>query len=81
MNSNAPEKSVWVDIPGHCRIQGEFTGDLDVHVMFGEPGDGVNVLFERRALERLVDLAKELFAAPLPEDPADDLPKINVPAC
>jgi hypothetical protein len=81
MNSNAPEKSVWVDIPGHCRIQGEFTGDLDVLVMFGEPKDGVNVLFERGGLERFMRLVNELLTLPLSDDPNADLPKIIAPAC
>lgn len=59
MIPNPPEKTVWLDIPEDCRIRGEFTGDLDIHVMIGNPSDGVNMLFERPALERFVYLANE----------------------
>lgn len=79
MIPNAPEKSVWLDIPDSCRMRGEFTGDLDIHVMFGDPNDGVNVLFERPALERFVLLANELLAVPLPDDPKVDLPILTAP--
>ncbi|MPZ84199.1 MAG: hypothetical protein GEV28_28880 [Actinophytocola sp.] len=61
MSSNPPEKSVWLDIPEDCRMHGEFTGDGDVHVVFGDLNDGANVLFERLALERFVQLANELL--------------------
>jgi hypothetical protein len=63
-----------------CHMCGEFTGDFDIHVMFGDPRDGVNVLFKRRALERFVQLAHELLAIPMPDDPRIDLPKLYAPA-
>jgi hypothetical protein len=78
--TNVPEKAVWLDISGDCQISGEFTGDYDVHVMFGDRQDGVEVLFERLALERFVQLANELLALPLPDDPTDDLPRLHAPA-
>ncbi|WP_154814986.1 hypothetical protein [Actinophytocola xinjiangensis] len=80
MVADPPEKSVWLDIPESCRMGGEFTGDLDVHVTFGGPDDGVNVLFERAALERFVGLATELLACRIPDDPRADLPKLHAPA-
>lgn len=40
MIPDAPEKSVWLDIPNTCRMGGEFTGDYDIQIMFGDPGDG-----------------------------------------
>jgi hypothetical protein len=80
MMPDAPDKSVWLDIPETCRMRGEFTGDYDIHVMFGDPRDGVNVLFERAALERLVRLGIDLLAVPIPDDPKAELPRLYAPA-
>jgi hypothetical protein len=80
MSPNPPEKTVWLDIPEDCRIRGEFTGDLDIHIVFGSSSDGVEMLFERLALERFVHLANELLAVPLPDDPKADLPILTAPA-
>lgn len=73
---NPPQASVWLDVPEGCYIQGEFTGDRDIQITFGEFGNATqqNVLFEREALERFVKLASELLAVPLPEDRKADLP-------
>lgn len=79
MIPNPPEKSVWLDIPEDCRMSGEFTGDRDIHLTFGNPSDGVDVLFERLALERFVQLANELLALPIPDDPKADLPRLHTP--
>ncbi|GAB3432797.1 hypothetical protein [Actinophytocola sediminis] len=79
MIPNAPEKSVWLDIPDNCRMRGEFTGDHDIHLMFGNPDDGTNMLFERVALERFVQLANELLALPIPDDPKADMPRLHAP--
>lgn len=54
MIPDRPEASVWLDIPDTCRMRGEFSGDLDIMIMFGDPDDGVNVLFKRPALERCI---------------------------
>jgi hypothetical protein len=72
--NNPPHVSVWLDVPDDCRIQGEFTGDRDMQMTFGEFGYQQTVLFEREALERFVRLASELLAVPLPEDRKADLP-------
>jgi hypothetical protein len=77
MIANSPGKAVWLDIPGDCHISGEFTGDHDIHVMFGGPRDGVDLLFKRIALERFVHLVNELLTQPIPDDPATDLPKFR----
>lgn len=77
MITNRPKASTWLDIPDSCHMRGEFTGDLDIQVMFGDPGDGVNVLFERPALERFVNLATELLAIPIPDDSEAGLPKLH----
>lgn len=72
---NPPHASVWIDVPEDCHIQGEFTGDLDIQITFGEFGGGQqNVLFEREALERFVKLASELLVVPIPEDRKAALP-------
>jgi hypothetical protein len=77
--SNPPEVSLWLDVPENCQIQGEFTGDRDILVTFGEFGNGQqNVLFEREALERFVKLASELLAVMLPDDPKAELPVLVV---
>lgn len=80
MTANIPSKAVWLDIPGDCHISGEFTGDYDIHVMFGGPRDGVDLLFKRIALERFVALATELLAVPVSDDPKAELPKLHAPA-
>lgn len=80
MTTNRPEASVWLDIPDDCRMTGEFTGDYDLHIVFGDLKDGVEMLFERPALERFVKLANELLAVPVPDDPRADLPKLTAPA-
>lgn len=77
MTTNKPEAAVWLDIPEDCRISGEFTGDLDIHVVFGDVKDGVEMLFERPALERFVTLANELLAVSIPDDPKTDLPTFS----
>jgi hypothetical protein len=74
--ANRPKASAWIDIPGTCRMRGEFTGDHDIQVMFGDPDDGVNLLFQRPALERFVKLANELLAVQMPSDSEADLPKL-----
>jgi len=79
MIPDVPEKSIWVDIPETCRIRGEFTGDYQIQIMFGNTGDGVNILFERLALERFAQLATELLAVPIPDDTNADLPMIHAP--
>ena len=48
MIANRPKASAWIDIPGTCRMRGEFTGDHDIQVMFGDPDDGVNLLSSAR---------------------------------
>ena len=73
MNS-PPQVSVWLDVPEDCRMQGEFTGDRDIQIRFGEPSDGAHILFEREALEQFVKLANELLAVPLPDDYKATLP-------
>jgi hypothetical protein len=75
--SNPPQVSVFLDVPEGCRMQGEFTGDLDIQIRFGEPSDGAHLLFEREALKRFVELAKKLLAAPVPEDRKAALPVLT----
>lgn len=79
MIPDQPQTSVWLDIPDTCRMRGEFTGDFDIQVMFGDPYDGVTMLFERLALERFVRLAGELLAVPIPDNSKASLPVIASP--
>jgi hypothetical protein len=76
---NVPGKWVWLDIPDTCRMRGEFTGDHDIQISFGDPKDGANVLFERVALERFVRLASDLLSASIPADSKADLPTLHAP--
>ena len=76
--SNPPEASIWLSIPDTCRIQGSFTGDLDIQITFGGPIYGRDVLFERAALERFVKLASDLLTVPLSKDHRADLPVLVV---
>jgi hypothetical protein len=75
--NNPPQVSVWLSVPDDCWMQGEFTGDRDIHLTFGEFGQQQNLLFERAALERLVRLASELLAVALPDDPKAELPVVT----
>jgi hypothetical protein len=72
--NNPPQVSVWLDVPDGCRMQGEFTGDRDIHITLGQFGSQQNLLFERAALERFAKLANELLALPLPDNPRAALP-------
>lgn len=80
MTTDKPEAAVWVDIPEDCRISGELTADYDLHMVFGDLKDGVEVLFKRPALERFVQLATELLALPIPAEPRDDVPRLHASA-
>lgn len=60
-------------------MSAEFTGDHDLHIVFGDRNDGVELLFERPAVERFVALATELLAMPILGDPKADLPKLYAP--
>lgn len=63
MRTGQPHAAVWLDIPGGCPLRAKFTPDLDIEVMFGQPKDEVNVIFERSTLRRLVEIVNELLAA------------------
>lgn len=60
---------VQADIPDTCDMYGGFTKDADLRFVFGEPDKGLQVVFERPALERFVHLAVDLLSTPLGEDP------------
>jgi hypothetical protein len=59
---------IQVGIPNECAMQADFTPDIDLRFEFGEPGRGVEVTFERLALERFLHLALDLLTAPWPDD-------------
>jgi hypothetical protein len=63
VRTGQPHAAVWLDIPGGCPLRAKFTADDDIEVMFGEPKDEVNMIFERSTLTRLVDIVSELLAA------------------
>ena len=66
MNADSAHPAVWLDIPRSTRLRGTFTADWDIHLRFGEPDDEVNVVFDRSALARLVEVADHLLAVPAP---------------
>lgn len=78
MTDHVPAKAVWLDIPDACRMRGEFDPDRRLEFMFGGLRDGVNVVFERQALERFVTLANTLLAVPVSDDTQADLPKLEL---
>lgn len=53
-----------LDIPRCCRLRGSFTDCGDIRVLIGDPGDEVNVVFDRSTLTRFVELVSELLAVP-----------------
>lgn len=75
MLTGQPHAAVWLDIPQRCQLRGKFTGDWDIHVMFGDPNDEVNLIIERSTLARFVDVASELLAVPAPKSPEADPPE------
>lgn len=77
MTPNQPEAAGWLDIPEDCRISGELTGDLPIE--FGDIKDGIEMMFERPALERFAAIVTELLAPPIPVDPRKDLPRLHTP--
>lgn len=64
MRAVQPHAAVWLDVPRSSHLRATFTVDGDIHVMLGDPNDEVNVVFERPALARLVEVARELLAVP-----------------
>jgi hypothetical protein len=68
---------VQVGIPNECAIAADFTPDVDPRFQFDEPGRGVEVTFERLALERFVHLALDLLSAPWPDEGPD---QVSIPA-
>jgi hypothetical protein len=79
LGDTPPEVAVWVKIPDRCRLAGEFDpgggDDLDIHFMLGSPTDDVNLLFEREALRRFINLAEQLLA--IPEDQRAAWPRLE----
>ena len=75
MIAHTPTAVVRVDIPNTCTMRGELTPDVDLRFLFGEPRDGITIVFERPALERFVHLAIDLLATPCPDEraPADQV--------
>ena len=73
--SSPPIASIRLDVPGHCAMQAEFTGERDIQFTLGDSCElGQTVLFERPALERFVKLATDVLAVPLPKDRKAALP-------
>lgn len=68
MRTDQPHAAVWLDIPRGCRLRATFTAGFDIEVMFGRPDDEVNMIFDRSALRRLVEVGSELLAAADPGD-------------
>jgi hypothetical protein len=54
--------AVWLEVPGDCRMQGAYNEERDIHFVFGELSTGLSLTFERKSLERFVNLAAELLA-------------------
>jgi hypothetical protein len=80
VTDHIPTKAVWLNIPDTCSMRGEFDPDHRLEFMFGGLRDGVNVVFERQALERFVTLANTMLAIPASDDTQVDLPKLQAPA-
>jgi hypothetical protein len=49
-------------------------------MMLGDPRDGVDIVFDRQALERFVGLAQRLLAVPDHDDPDAETPRFHAPA-
>ena len=67
--SNPPEVALWLTVPNDCRMCAEFeNGDLefpDIHIILGSNQQDQNLLFEREALTRFVELAQRILAIPV----------------
>lgn len=70
MRADQPHAAVWLDIPRSTRLRAKFTVEGDIHVMFGDQNDEMNMVFERPAMARLVEVAGELLAVARHEDKA-----------
>lgn len=79
MRTDLPDKSVWLMIPGNCRVSGAFTSDRDIRVVFGDLPEETTVVFERLALERFARLAHELLAVPAHHENPALLPMLVAP--
>lgn len=61
--------ALWLTVPDDCRMRGEFEArdqELpNIHIILGSNRDDQNLLFEREALMRFVELAERLLAIPV----------------
>lgn len=64
MRAAQPHAAVWLDIPRTTHLRATITVDDDIHIMFGAPNDEMNMIIERRALTRLIEIVSELLAVP-----------------
>jgi hypothetical protein len=68
ISSSPARLTLWLDIPKDCRIRGEFapgrSGVPDIYLYLAGEGEDTSLHFERAALERFVELAQHLLAAP-----------------
>jgi hypothetical protein len=72
--------SAWVTITNLSRFRCSLNGDRDFEIACGDDIGGFEFLIERGALARLVALAGEALARPLPADSDEELPElISVP--
>ena len=70
--SNPPRAALWLNVPGNCRMRSEFEiGDCDlpdIKFILGSDGDDTQLVFERAALERFVQLSQWMLAVPVAPD-------------
>lgn len=80
MTPAQPATSIWLHVPRHCRMAGEFTSDRDVRIEFGDLAEETSVVFDRIALERFTTLGNKLLEVPVYETEPAYLPVLVAPS-
>jgi len=81
MNHHTARVLIWLEIYNDCKFGATPVFDRDGHdelgfTLAGPYHDDVNIVFERPALERFVQLAREALELQPPKDAATDPPKL-----
>ena len=76
-NNNSTRVFVWLEIYQDCPMAATLNYDDELRFSLGDPfNEDRAIVFERRALERFVQLASDALKLELPEDGASDPPEL-----
>lgn len=65
---SSPMVGVYVKVPADCDVTYSYEVGGDVEILLGTLRDGYEIIFERAALARFVEVAQHALAAPVDPD-------------